>query len=127
MPTIHVDTETAALMEAAFAMLEAALTARVSRADPDQVISSSLRLQAIKLATARAHLKMPEPPPLSMNPQSVQNAVLGTAQALLDATTVDEADAAFDRLRRFVYAADVRPPTEAGHPPVQALAPGDPA
>jgi hypothetical protein len=62
MPVIIVDTEQAALMETAFVMLEAALTARVERADPEKIVSNSLALQAAKLKTVRALLKMPDPP-----------------------------------------------------------------
>ena len=36
--------------------------ARVERADPDQVISNSLKLQAMKLATVRTLLRSPDPP-----------------------------------------------------------------
>lgn len=65
MPVIIVDTEQAALIEAALTMFEAALTARVERVDPDQVISKALNLQSLKLATVRQLLKMPEPPDFS--------------------------------------------------------------
>jgi hypothetical protein len=62
MPVIIVDTEQAALIEAALVMLESALVARTERADPDQVISKALNLQAMKLATVRKLLQAPEPP-----------------------------------------------------------------
>jgi len=65
MPVIHVDTEQAALIEAALHMFEAALTARVERADPEQIISNSLSLQAAKLATVRPLLRLGDPPPFS--------------------------------------------------------------
>lgn len=109
MPTIHVDSEQAALIEAAITMLEAALTARVVRADPDKVVSNSLQLQANKLATVRAHLKMPAPPAFSMLPESAQAAVIASALQLLENAGSEAADPHFDRLRGFVNAASIHP------------------
>lgn len=107
MPMIIVDAEQAALIEVALSMLEAALTARVARADPDAVISNSLHLQANKLATVRAHLQMPEPPPLVMLDLSVQNAAREAMQQIIDNPGSTKADAAWERLRGFVYAAAI--------------------
>lgn len=113
MPMIIVDDEQAALMEVAFAMLEGALTARVARADPDQVISSSLILQANKLKTVRDHLRAAPPPALAMLPLSVQNAARGSMQVILDNPGSQKADAAWERLRGFIYAADIQRTDEA--------------
>lgn len=65
MPVAIVDTEQAALIEAALLMFEAALTARTERADPEAIISNSLKLQATKLADVRLALKQPDPPAYS--------------------------------------------------------------
>jgi hypothetical protein len=65
VPVIHVDTEQAALIEASLQMFEAALVARVERADPEQIISNSLKLQAAKLANVRVLLQLADPPPFS--------------------------------------------------------------
>lgn len=65
MPVVIIDTEQAALIEAALVMFEAALTARTERADPEKIISNSLALQAAKLANVRALMKLPDPPPFS--------------------------------------------------------------
>jgi hypothetical protein len=62
MPVIHVDSEQAALISAALEMFEAALSARVVRVDPEQIISKALALQAMKLATVRKLLLAPDPP-----------------------------------------------------------------
>ena len=62
MPVVIVDTEQAALIGAALEMFEAALTARVERVDPEQIISKALNLQSLKLATVRTLLKLPDPP-----------------------------------------------------------------
>lgn len=121
MPTIIVDAEQAALMEVAFAMLEGALTARVARADPEKVISNSLMLQAHKLATIREHLRMPEPPALTMLPESVQNAIYGCIQQIHDNPKTLDADRAFERLRGFINAAGLHPTDTAGRPPVSVL------
>lgn len=107
MPMILVDSEQAALIEVALSMLEGALVARTARADPDAIISNSLRLQANKLATVRAHLAMPEPPLFKHLPDSVQNAVRTAAKQILEDKQGDTADLAFARLRGFVYAAAV--------------------
>lgn len=121
MPTIIVDNEQAALMEVAFAMLEGALTARVARADPDKIISNSLLLQASKLATVRAHLRMPEPPAFSELPQSVQNAIHGCFQIMQTKPGTQEADNAYKRLREFVHSAGIMQPAASGHPAVQKV------
>lgn len=105
MPTIHVDAEAAALISVALAMLEGALTARVARADPDNIISNSLILQSHKLESARAQLLMPEPPSLSMLPESVQNAVYSCIQQITDNPRSQDADRAYERLRGLVNAA----------------------
>jgi hypothetical protein len=65
MPVVIVDTEQAELIGAALTMFEAALTARVKRVDPEQVISKALDLQAMKLATVRTMLQNPDPPAFS--------------------------------------------------------------
>jgi len=96
---IHVDTEQAALIEAAVQMLEAALTARVERADPEAIISNSLKLQASKLGTVRMLLAQGEPPAFRDLPKHMR----GMADNLLwqlHTNTDDEAkDHAWKALR----------------------------
>jgi hypothetical protein len=110
---IIVDAEQAALIEVALSMLEGALTARVARADPDAVISNSLHLQANKLATVRAHLRMPEPPPWELLPDGVQNALLGSMSILQGDHATQAKNVAYERLRGFVYAAAIPATTPA--------------
>lgn len=72
MPVIIIDTEQAALIEVAIKMLEGALTARVERADPEAIISNSLKLQASKLGTVRLLLAQGDPPEFSDLPPFVR-------------------------------------------------------
>jgi len=104
MPVIHVDTEQAALMKAAFQMLEAALVARVERADPDQIISNSLTLQAGKLETVRRLLDLPEPPAYSQLSPEMRKLADNLLWALHKDATVEEKDALFERLRGVLVA-----------------------
>lgn len=105
MPTINVDPEQAALMEAAFAMLEAALTARVARADPDKIISNSLTLQANKLATVRALLKMPAPPAFSELDGPMRSKALSAMRAIVPEGNQKANDAAWEVIRGVINAA----------------------
>jgi hypothetical protein len=104
MPVVLVDSEQAALMEAAFAMLEAALTARVERADPEKIISNSLTLQAMKLATVRTLLKAPEPPAWSELPLSTRSHILAIANSLPELKKKAEADQLYFKMRGLVNA-----------------------
>jgi len=61
MPIIWFDTEQAELTQAAIVMMRAALVARSDRADPEKVITNSMRLQANKLASIEHQLNNPEP------------------------------------------------------------------
>lgn len=85
MPTIIVDPEAAELVEAAVAMFEAALTARVKRADPDNVISNSLILQSHKLSTFRQMLALPEPEDFHLMPEPIRRKILNEAKRLVAA------------------------------------------
>lgn len=104
MPVVIVDSEQAALIEAALQMFEAALTARVSRVDPEQVISKALTLQSLKLATVRDLLKLPDPPPFS----KLEPTMLGKAHALLIALQGEalegSADVWWEQLRGVINA-----------------------
>lgn len=104
MPVIHVDTEQAALMKAAFQMLEAALTARVERADPEKIISNSLTLQAAKLETVRKLLDLPEPPPLSQLSPEMRKLADNLLWSLHRDASVEEKDVLFERLRGVMVA-----------------------
>jgi hypothetical protein len=104
MPVIHVDTEQAALMKAAFQMLEAALLARVERADPEQIISNSLALQAAKLATVRTLLDLPEPPAYSQLSPEMRKLADSVLWALHRDVSPEEKDALFERLRGVLVA-----------------------
>lgn len=99
MPTIYVDTEQAALIEAAVTMLEAALTARVKRADPDQVISNSLTFQAGKLRTFRVMMQQPDPPKWALLAEPLRRKALTAAQVLLAPDDHAAADRAWETLR----------------------------
>lgn len=104
MPVIHVDTEQAALIKAALGMYEAALSARVERVDPEQVISKALNLQTLKMATVRQLLDLPEPPPYSQLSKALRQ--MADNQLWLLHTSTDDAkkDAAFERLRGVMVA-----------------------
>lgn len=99
MPTIYVDREGAELIQAALEMFEAALTARVKRADPDQIISNSLKLQAGKLKTARQMLDQPDPPPFSLMEEVWRGKALRAAEILLKPTSSAALDKAWEDLR----------------------------
>lgn len=105
MPVAIVDTEQAALIEVALTMLEAALTARVTRADPDKIISHSLALQAKKLATVRVMLAQPDPPPWSAMSASERDRVLSILETLRAGPRKADADALYQRLRSIALAA----------------------
>jgi hypothetical protein len=111
MPVIHVDTEQAALIEAALTMFEAALSARVERADPDKIISNSLALQAAKLKNVRVLLHLPDPPLFSL----LDPVMLKKAHDLLWVLHTDapapEADQWWEQLRGVINAPGLpRPP-----------------
>jgi len=121
MPVIHVDTEQAELVEVAISMLEAALTARTRRADPDKIISNSLTLQASKLATVRQLLSLPEPPPYSQLSPALRELADNLLWRLHTGIDGAEKDATFERLRGVLVAPAFPTPGAAGHievPPV---------
>lgn len=105
MPMVYVDTEAADLVEAAVQMLEAALTARTKRADPEQVISNSLKLQAHKLESFRAQLRSKAPPPLSGMEEPLRRKALSAAKGLVEAKTPDAADQHWRNIVGLVHAA----------------------
>jgi hypothetical protein len=104
MPVIHIDTEQAALIEVAVAMLEGALTARTERVDPEQVISKALQLQAYKLETVRKLLLLPEPPRYSEMSETMQIMADKLMGQLLDTDPGPTKDALFERLRGVLVA-----------------------
>lgn len=104
MPVVIVDTEQAALMETAFVMLESALTARTERADPEKVISNSLNLQAIKLATVRKLLRSPEPPTWSKLSPEERNKLLTLVNSIPEQKKSADRDALYKRLRGIINA-----------------------
>lgn len=105
MPVVIVDTEQADLMEAAFVMLEAALTARTARADPDKVISNSLNLQALKLKTVRTLLRQPDPLKWSELPREGQERIIQVVEQLKTVKGPAHADQLYERLRGLLNAA----------------------
>lgn len=82
MPMLKVDSEAAELTVTAVEMLRAALSARVRRADPQQVISNSLTLQANKLESVTAQLLGGEPPTWAEMSTPMQQQVVRLAQQL---------------------------------------------
>lgn len=109
MPLVHVDSEAADLIEAAVTMLEAALSARVKRADPENVISNSLTLQTNKLKSFRAGLRSLPPPPFSAMVEPLQRKALSAAKGLLSAASADDKDAHWRNLVGLVNAAQTPP------------------
>lgn len=104
MPALVIDTEQAELIEIAVTMLEAALTARTRRADPEAIISNSLKLQSNKLATVRALLKAPDPPDWSkLSPTFTQRA-LSLFENVTHAEDPETADAHWRLLRALINA-----------------------
>lgn len=55
---LHLDTEQAALIEAALEFGVFALEARAARVDPDRIISDSHKLQAIKLQQVQQQMRL---------------------------------------------------------------------
>lgn len=109
MPVVHVDTEAAALIEAAVTMLEAALTARVERADPDKIISNSLILQSHKLESFRAQLHAGPPPTFSMMSEPLMRKALRAAKGLVDASDDGARNTNWELLRGLLNAAAIPP------------------
>lgn len=108
MPVVYVDSEAADLIEAAVVMLESALTARTDRADPDQVISNSLKLQSHKLKGFRSQLRSAEPPTFAQLPEPLRRKALRAASELVKAGETPAAQVHWDMLRGLVNAAGVR-------------------
>lgn len=104
MPVLILDTEQAALLHASAEMLEAALAARVTRADPENIISDSLKLQAVKLASVRQAMKAPEPPDWRQLGTSLQRRALGLMHQVADHSDGPNADAAWRLLRDLINA-----------------------
>lgn len=104
MPTVLIDTEQAALIKAAVSMLSAALTARVERADPDQVISNSLTLQANKLSTVMRQLDQPEPPSWHDLGPTMRAKAIGAATMLANPKLADQHAACWEALRGLTIA-----------------------
>lgn len=107
MPVIIIDTEQAALIAVAVEMLEGALTARVERVDPEQVISKALTLQSYKLATVRQLLKAPEPPALSQLPKHLRAKADNLLWALHTKPGDADKDMLWDLLREVINAPGV--------------------
>lgn len=107
MPVIILDTEQAALIAVAVQMLEGALTARVERADPEQVISKALTLQSYKLATVRALLRAPEPPAFSELPKHLRAKADNLLWAMHTKPENDDKDMLWSLLREIINAPGV--------------------
>lgn len=104
MPVVIVDTEQAALMEAAFVMLEAALSARVKRVDPLHIISDSFELQAKKLATVRKLLQAADPPAWRELSPELRKKAKNTLWLMHREGDDDMMDACWEGLRQLVNA-----------------------
>jgi hypothetical protein len=107
VPVIILDTEQAALIAVAVEMLEGALTARVERADPEQVISKALTLQSYKLATVRALLRAPEPPAFSQLDPTMLKKAHDLLWALHTEPPESSADEWWEQLRQVINAPGV--------------------
>lgn len=57
--TLHLDTEQAALLDAALDFAQVALESRAARIDPDRVLSDSAKLQSLKVKQVRAQFDAP--------------------------------------------------------------------
>lgn len=99
-----VDAEQAELIEAAVAMLEAALRSRSKRRDPDQIISNSLILQGNKLATVRQLLAMPEPPDWPNLEPGVAAKAIRAMRTMLENSDAAKRTAAWKELRALAIA-----------------------
>ncbi len=104
MPHVYVDTEAAELVEAAVQMFEAALTARVKRADPNKFISNSLILQAGKLRTFRTMLASADPPTWGGLREGLQKKAIRYAAEIASMTGEPEKAAAWEQLRAIINA-----------------------
>ncbi len=89
-------------------MLEAALTARVERADPEGIISNSLILQSHKLSGFRDGLKLPDPPPFAQLPETLRRKAMRAATQLSKASTTEQLNEAWELIRGLTIVADVR-------------------
>lgn len=107
MPVVYLDSEAADMVQASCAMMEAALKARVKRADPDNHISNSLILQANKLETFRRMLDAPEPPKWSTLAEPLQVKAERVMKSMMSATKPEDLDLLWDTLRAICLAAHI--------------------
>ena len=104
MPLIHVDTEAAELVELALTMMSGALEARSRRADPDRIITDSLKLQANKLTGVREALRNREPAEWAELNEAARKQVRTFCEILASPAADHVHQAAYARLRQICIA-----------------------
>lgn len=109
MALIDLDSEQAALIEAGLNAIDAVLSARLARADPDKIISSSLGLQRRKVLNLREQLGRPPRREWSDLPGSVQSTVLRLAKTLGETTDGELASTCWQKLVAYAIAGGPRP------------------
>lgn len=106
MPILKIDSEAAELAVVGIEMLQAALSARVKRADPHAVISNSLILQANKLESVVQQMLADEPPPWKLLTAEAQMRIRLLAQLLSQENDTNDAGRYYEMLREILTASE---------------------
>ena len=100
MQHLILDTEQAGMMRAVFDLLDKLLELRAERADPDQHVSASMKLQRIKARSILSQLDQPPAASWSSMSASEKDEVLTLARALGEALDDSQRAALYVRLSR---------------------------
>lgn len=103
MRVINVDQESIDLLEAAAEMSMAALSARASRLDPDEVISRSYRMSKFKVEGALRELRRPAPIDLSKFEEQDAKQFHDLLEAFMASTDAGIRDVIFRKLRASMF------------------------
>lgn len=122
MPILKVDSEAAELAVVGIEMLQAALSARVRRADPQGLISDSLQLQANKLESVVAQMLAPEPPEWDEMSEAAQKRAVLLALNFASNKSPGHRAALFGMLREMLTASDLEHAPLALDPPLEDAA-----
>lgn len=114
---LHLDTEQAALIEAALEFGVAALDARAKRIDPGKIVSQSHELQSIKLKQVQEQMALPPLPVFSQ----MKNRERATIERAIEGWPTLQHDREKDALLKHILAVceDARCSQKAHRPPGQ--------
>lgn len=105
MRLLHVDDESVDLLENAAMALEAALSARAARVDPNGILSRSYEMSRIKTMEAVRQLRRPKPMEWDDYPAAQRANLLMLCRVMLDETQTENHKFAMRKLRAacFLY------------------------